>query len=192
MEKKDHIFDRAKDEWYVEPIWVTLGLLEHVTFFGGVWDPACGGGNILSACDLMDIESIGTDIVDRGKATRLIDFLSYDGPPLAPNIIMNPPFGKSETAELFIRKALSVAKEKVATFVDQRFLGSSRRAGGLFKEHRPLKVFQITPRPSCPPGDWLEAGGKPGGGTADYVWIVWDSVYPEDATMFDWMRCDRA
>ncbi len=31
---------------------------------------------------------------------------------------------------------------------------------------------------SCAPGEFIAAGGNVGGGTADYVWLVWDKTLP--------------
>jgi hypothetical protein len=44
-----HVFDRADGEWYVEPRWVSDALFRVEDFSGGIWDPACGQGNILEA-----------------------------------------------------------------------------------------------------------------------------------------------
>lgn len=77
---------------------------------------------------------------------------------------------------------------KFCVFVDRRFLTGKRRAAGLYAEHPPTRVWEITPRPSCPPGEYLEAGNKAGGGTADYCWIVWDITAPSGQTALGWLR----
>jgi hypothetical protein len=106
-----------------------------------------------------------------------IDFLKdFDEKP--ENIIFNPPFFKAKGAEACIRKALACARVKVAAFVDVKFLSGNGRAEGLYAEFPPSRIWHITPRPSCPPGEYLAAGNKAGGGTPDYCWIVWSLLEP--------------
>ncbi len=42
----------------------------------------------------------------------------------------------------------------------------------LFSEYPPTRVWIITPRVSRPPGDWIKAGNKAGGGAEDWMWMV--------------------
>jgi len=182
-------------DWYVEPVWATSGLLTVERFVGEVWDPSCGGGNIVEACLSAGLVAHGSDI--KRRTTRAwfrgeIDFLAYSGPTLAPNIFMNPPFYRAKGAEAFIRKALVLANRKVAAFVDIKFLASEGRAAGIYAELPPTRVWSISPRPSCPPGEYLLAGKKAEGGTADWVWLVWDLTAPRSATEFGWLRCAAA
>jgi len=39
------------------------------------------------------------------------------------------------------------------------------------------RVYLLTPRPSMPPGQVIEAGEKPEGGKQDFVWLVWRRGY---------------
>ena len=60
-----HVWARAEREWYVEPERCTDQLLSVERFSGWIWDPACGGGNILAACLRNNIRAIGSDLVRR-------------------------------------------------------------------------------------------------------------------------------
>jgi hypothetical protein len=194
---KAHIFDRADDEWYCEPICVSTALFAAEKFDGGIWDPACGGGNILFASIEAGMHAIGTDIVDRGirgmgRTDRCVNF--FERKKLsAPNIVTNPPFGRAVLAEKFIRHAISLKPGKLAVFVDSRFMFGKARAAGLFAEFPPTRIWLITPRPSCPPGEYLAAGNKAGGGTADYCWVVWEGPSlggrSDWGTRAGWLRC---
>ena len=202
--KKKRIFARAADDWYVEPERVSFQLLSHERFAGKTWDPACGQGNILSALLHAGIDAVGSDIVDRRpawlrigeRATRfqLGDFLDPDArwEWTPDNIVMNPPYGRARTAEAFIRRALALVPGKVAAFVEMRFLGSEKRASGLFADLPPSRLYFVLPRPSCPPGEYIAAGGKVGGGEADYVWLVWDNASPPAGTQAHWLTSDYA
>ncbi len=180
------------------PKYAPAALLRCERFIGHVWDPACGGGNILRAASAngYQFQVVGTDIKQRGERAFWFrgehDFLNWTGQPLAQNIITNPPFARGVLAEAFIRKALDISVGKVAVFVDQRFLGGAGRAAGLWTDNPPDRIWMITPRPSCPPGAYLEAGNKAGGGTADYVWLVWDMTTPFRGTSWDWLSTTAA
>lgn len=201
--KNTHSFDRDEDEWYVEPRSVTTQLLAVESFPGTIYDPACGRGNVVEAINEAAgyQKALGTDLINRFHEglpnwhRGTLDFLagSVADLPGADSIVMNPPFGKAKLAEAFIRRALKVARYKVAVFVDVRFLGGAKRASGLFAERCPSRVWYITPRPSCPPGHYILDGGKVGGGTADYCWLVYDLTAPRPSTyQGGWLRPARA
>jgi len=192
--KQAHVWQRDSLDWYVEPESVTRDLLSVESFVGTVWDPACGGGNIVRAVLASGGEAFGTDIVQRPGEfpfAGCFDFLKQ-GSGFVSNIVMNPPFFRAKGAEAFIRHALAITKGKVAAFVDIRFLAGFERATGLFAEHPPARVWIVTPRVSCPPGDYLAAGGKAGNGSSDWCWLVWDRTLPPSATQIGWLRLREA
>jgi hypothetical protein len=198
-DKAAKIWERDPLDWYVEDSHVTKQLLGAERFTGPIADPCCGanlevGGNIVRACIEAGYDAHGFDVEDRFGDTAFPswwrgtqDFLKVADLPSFTNIIMNPPYFGGVGAEAFIRKALAVATGKVAAFVDVRFIGSSRRAVGLWREHRPSRIHYITPRPSCPPGAMLLKQGRRGGGTADYCWVVWDENRPARFTEMNWL-----
>jgi|SRR6185312_4665094 len=184
------VWKRDELDWYVEPPRATKALLSVETFLGPVRDPCCGQGNIVSELLASGYAATGSDVVDRtGRASWFageIDFLTCGG--RLENICMNPPFFRAKGAEAFIRKALCIAKGKVAAFVDIRFLAGSDRAQGLFSEHPPHRIWVVTPRVSCPPGTYLAAGNKAGNGSSDWCWLVWDRTAPRPyASAFHWL-----
>ena len=107
----------------------------------------------------------------------------------ARSIVSNPPFYRGEGTEDFIRKAVSIpGLAKLAVFADAKFLGGAGRAAGLWAQHPPARVWWLTPRPSCPPGAHLLAGGRAEGGTAEWCWLVWDLTAPAGETRLGWLR----
>lgn len=210
--KGAHVWERDDLDWYVEPVVATAALLQVERFVGPVWDPCCGGGNIPTALDAAGCHVVGTDLVRRFPSeytpawwNGTFDFrearASGDGqPPNLPfheshstNIVMNPPFFRAKGAEEFIRKALVVARGKVAAFVDIRFIAGGERAAGLFAEHPPHRIWIITPRVSCPPGSYLAAGNKAGNGSSDWCWLIWNLTDPPpDRPQLGWIRRSRA
>lgn len=193
--KQAHVWARDSLDWYVEPQSVTHGLLQVESFPGGVWDPACGQGNIVKAMVARGIDAYGSDVAIRGDGDFPFigcrDFLVDQISPVA-NIATNPPFFRAKGAEAFIRRALTLANGKVAAFVDIRFLAGHERATGLFAEHPPARVWLITPRVSCPPGAYLLAGGKAGNGSSDWCWIIWDRTAPRSDTRIGWLDLRQA
>ncbi len=196
--KQAHIWERGEHDWYCEPPRASDALFRVEKFDGCIWDPAAGKGNIVLSAICAGYEAVGSDIVDRNPVDPPwfigeIDFLkNYRRSSLiadnAPNIVTNPPFYRAKGAEAFIRKALSLATGKVCAFVDIRFVAGDGRATGLFKEHPPTRIWVIHPRVSCPPGEYLEAGGKAGNGSSDWCWITWDLQDPIDHTELKWLN----
>lgn len=179
--KQAHVWERGEHDWYCEPPRASQALFRVEEFDGAIWDPSCGKGAIIYSALEAGYDVIGTDLVNRFvvEPSWFVgeqDFTKYgiDDEPLAPNIVMNPPFYRAEGAEMFIRRALSFGTGKVAAFVDIRFLTGKDRAEGLFGYFPPSRIYVLYPRVSCPPGEYLEAGNAPGGGTADWCWLVWD------------------
>jgi hypothetical protein len=189
------VWDRDPLDWYVEESRASAALFEVERFVGPIWDPACGQGNICEEAKRRDYIVTGSDIVKRveGKVwwsrDGERDFLKSDLPALAPNIVTNPPFFGAKGAEAFIRKALQLARGKVAVFVDIRFIAGGERANGLFAEHPPHRIWIVTPRVSCPPGEYLAAGNKAGNGSSDWCWMVFDLTAPAPAfPQLGWLR----
>jgi len=190
--KNARIFARDALDWYVEPKKTTSALLRVEKFIGWTHDPACGQGNIVQACLDAGLNATGSDVACRvgGAPTWFLgetDFLTDGNVPCPTNFICNPPFFKGRGTEAFIRRAYDLADAKIAMFTDIKFLTGKARASGLFRDLRPSRVWVITPRVSCPPGEVLKAGGSATGGTADWVWIIWDKTSPTTDTKVGWL-----
>lgn len=175
-------WERDPFDWYVEPRRCTVQLAGAETFSGDVHDPCCGQGHIVeSLARIVPGVVTGSDIVQRVAEPwhlGVSDFLDPAGGGLfgAANCVMNSPFYRAKGAEDCIRRALALAPGKVCAFVDARFLQGSGRAKGLFASDPPNRTWVVTPRPSCPPGQYLLDGGTAGNGTSDFLWLVWDEA----------------
>jgi hypothetical protein len=95
---------------------------------------------------------------------------------------MNPPFG---LAEDFVREAIEIVPRggKVAVILPLVWVsGFSTKRDWL--PNSPLcTLYPISPRPSMPPGRVIEAGEKPGNGTKDFAWLVWQNGYCGEASV---------
>lgn len=194
--KQAHTWERDPLDWYVEPTAVTTALARVERLGGRIWDPCCGGGNIVTALREAGHSAYGTDVVRRVDDARWFlgerDFLT--GAPKLPLwncLVMNPPFFGSKGAEAFIRRAHELRHSTawlIAAFVDVRFLAGAARAAGLYADLPPSRVWLVTPRVSCPPGPYLAAGNKAGNGSSDWCWLVWDLRQPRGATELNWLK----
>lgn len=171
--RESHLWKRDPLDWYVEPEWCSERLFEMEKFKGPIWDPAAGTGRIVQAAKTARYEAYATDIEPRGYAhVSRYDFFDVpDEQRWKPgNIISNPPFS---LAEKFAQIALRVAQRKVALLLPANWVQGDKRSRWL--ETTPLRrVLFLTPRPSMPPGAVVVSGGKPGNGTTDYAWFIWD------------------
>lgn len=167
-QRKSHIWDRDPLDWYVEPRWVSQRLFDREGFEGPIVDPCAGSGNIYKSAIRAGHKATAFDIKSRFPECKERDFftdrVSYS------NIVTNPPFhGSQEFVDLAIKRTL----RKCALILPTVWLNGDARSRWL--EKTPLaRVLLITPRPSMPPGHVIEAGEKPGNGTKDYAWFIWD------------------
>lgn len=173
--------ERSPEEWYVDPPFCTELLLDAVPFRGSIWDPCAGQGTIVEVCLERGLKAFGTDINPKFATVREMDFLS-DHRGEADNIIFNPPYNQAED---FIRRAIALARRRVAVLLQQQFPYSQGRHR-LFTEHKPAQMLFLSSRPSMPPGRLMRQGMKQKGGKTDYLWIVWDREHT-GATTCDWL-----
>lgn len=198
--KAAHTWEREPDNWYVEPEWVTEELCRAESFTGRTVDPCAGMGNTIKGAAAAGVTIEGHDLRDRGYPGIWggRDFLRGKYLPGAwpvDNIISNSPYGRNPGAcgderprleEEFIRLALQRARSKVAVFLLSSWMNGAKR--GEWLETLPLyRVHLVGPRPSCPPGQIIEAGEKPGGGKGDYAWFVFLNGY-HGAPSIKWIR----
>lgn len=184
--RKAHIFEKAQAGWYIEPAWVSRRLFEVEKFHHIIFDPACGWGTILNEAEAAGHQVIGADIVNRkrhrlGERFEKEDFLTCDDP-IGCSVVCNPPF---DHVREFCERALARGADKVAMICLIRRLNAAH-----WLQKLPLRrVWLLTPRPSMPPGSWLAAGNKAGGGTQDFVWLVFERGYTGEPAI-GWLHRD--
>jgi len=161
---------RSENDWYQEPIWATEALLKAEPFDGLIYDPCCGGGNIVTACRAAGHVGHGSDLVDRANGRfSVFDFLARP-PGFAnfDNILMNPPFS---LAEKFIEQALTCATRKVGVLQRLAFLEGKAR-GKLFSDAWPFaRLWVHSRRLSMPPGG---QNIRAVGGAVAYAWFIFE------------------
>jgi hypothetical protein len=186
--RESHLWERDPNDWYVEPEWCSERLFAMAREWGwglfSVWDPAAGCGRIVRSALAANIVAQGTDIDPKDPAVQRYDFFKYDRSVVL-TIVSNPPFSR---AEEFARHALACSDNRVVLLLPANWVQGDKRSRWL--ETTPLRrVLFLTPRPSMPPGSVVVSGGKPGNGTTDYAWFIWEHGYGEKAEIGWCRRC---
>jgi hypothetical protein len=194
-------FPRDPNGWYVETRASVAQLADAIDFstLGQpdlIFDPACGGCNVLDVMFERGHPVVGSDIIDRPKWTpgrydprrfyRSNFLRASKWPNLAGrrlSIMCNPPYNEPQPmiAEDFMHKALrDVPFRRAAFLVPIGFLAGQGRYERLYSRHRPSHVAICCERPSMPPGEALARLGEDarGGGMEDYCWIVFTEGGP--------------
>lgn len=162
--------NRETHDFY--PTWpaATKALVQAETFFGPIWEPACGDGAMSRVLKAAGYDVISTDLVDRGYGEGGRDFL-MEWSPLAPNIVTNPPF---RWAIEFTDRALHLTTGKVALFLRLAFLEGVER-GRWFKGTPLASVWVMSRRVPIQRGRMAEDGD--GHGVMAFAWFVWDHAH---------------
>jgi hypothetical protein len=185
--RQSHVWAKEKRGHYVEPAWVSERLFATEKFSGLIYDPAVGWGRITTAAKAAGYVVHGTDIIDRKKhglvSFERADFLDGRRTILQKfSVVMNPPF---DHVEVFAWNAFKMGAEKIAMIMLVRRLNAAHWLSDLPLE----KILLLTPRPSMPPGSWIAAGNKPGGGTQDFCWVIISRGYQGDPKL-GWLHRD--
>lgn len=178
-------WDRAPYDWYREGPRPVQQLMHGVDFGDDlIWDPCCGGGNILDVAARYGHETHGSDIIDRKprhRFTRGNILTQISAMPSRPgretSVICNPPYSyEPEIAERIITRILETFPVRRAAFiVPIAFVASQDRWGGRrLLRWRPSHLCIYRERHTMPPGHLIETMANPyDGGMADYCAVVW-------------------
>ena len=179
-----HKFKAQRHSHYVDPSWVSERLFDVEEFSWPIWDPSCGWGRIGDAASARGGGCVSTDLIRRGYGTGGVDFLKTTKMRGGTrSIVCNPPF---DLMREFAEHAISLGAEKVAMIALVRRLPAAR-----WLNDTPLaRVWLLTPRPSMPTGRHIRDGGKVGGGTQDFVWLVWNRGY-QGSPVLKWLHRDN-
>jgi hypothetical protein len=174
--RHSHIFEREHYDHYVEPLWCSRRLFE-TQATGTIADPACGWGRILRSARSESYQVIGVDLIDRERRPGFIPFSAPNScgadshcaqpacfqilPPLFGSHSPSPPWRSMRRRwRLLVPPGLLLAAH--------------------WLKHCPLKLvlaLLLIPRPSIPSGEHISNGGKVGGGTADFCWLIFQHGY---------------
>jgi hypothetical protein len=174
--RNSHIFERARNDLYIEPSWCSERLFAIEQFPGVIWDPCRGTGTIITSARATGLEACGTDISEG------CDFLLIKpvcDPPVF-SIVTNPPYAN---AQEIVEHALALGALKVAFLFPTARVHAANWLEQLPVAHQHF----LQPRPSVPP---IHAKKK-GGGRVDFSWVVLDRRHRGPPT-WGWLHRDRA
>jgi hypothetical protein len=187
--KNAHVWERAANDWYVEPSWVWERFYARERFEGVIRDPSAGMGNGVVAARAAGYTVEARDLIARFPIIeREEDFLQSTDE--VDNICTNPPFGLCNVAPYpYLTQALKLARRKVALVMQASWTFGEDRSIDL--EKLPLyRIYHITPKPPMPPGEMILAGHKPNSGQVDYVIAVFLKGYEGEPT-HRWLRKNK-
>lgn len=173
---------QSHDYYATEPKAVKL-LLQLEKFEGDIWECACGEGHLSEEMKRLGYNVFSSDIVNRGYADEIIDFLGIENnTPTNYNIITNPPY---KYANQFILKSLSLMQEnkKLALFLPIRYLEGKERKN-IFKNHPPKIIYVSSSRLKCAMNGKFE---EMKGSAVSYAWFIWEKGY-KGKTQLEWFN----
>ena len=167
MSQRQSGYARQPRDEYNTPAWVTAALGPHVPELGGIWEPAAGGGKMLSVLEMWGSYVLGSDI-DTGTDflfSPLPEGTKWDA------IITNPPY---ELATEFCEHALRLMEPVgglVAMLLRTDFDHAKGRAY-LFRDCPAFAKKVVLMKRIC----WfVEADGKPKASPSfNHAWYIWD------------------
>lgn len=173
---KSKLSERQIDDFYATPEQTTRKLLDKIELKGSILECACGQGHISKVLKEYYPENkiISTDIVDRGYADEIKDFLKdeFDN---VDTVITNPPF---KYAKEFVEKGLEVANDKVIMLLKIQFLESKSRKE--FLENSPLKYIYVFSERQSTMKDGMPLNpltGKKWSSAFLLAWFIWEKGY---------------
>ena len=180
-------YQRAGQDFYATPAWVTEALLRHVRFRGPVWEPCCGDGAMSSVLAGQGYDVVSTDLVDRGFGEAGVDFLTtYTVPSGCRSIVTNPPYGdsgshaaqsRSPTAMLeFLRHAMMLTRSvqgQLALLVRLQWV-AGRRVADVMSAGPFAATIVLTRRIR-----WFDMGEFTKNAQHHHAWVVFDHAHPD-------------
>jgi len=161
--------DSGGPDFYPTPRWATQALVDHESFEGTVWEPACGDGAMSDVLKESGLSVMSSDLYDRGYHNCLaidgVDFLKSNS--VYDNIITNPPYS---LANDFVIHALNQSRKKVAFLLRLSFLEGATRQKNIFQRTPPTRIWIFSERVTFYP----KGEERSSGGTTAYAWFVWD------------------
>ena len=110
------------------------------------------------------------------------DFLNPGNIKRVTNVVCNPPF---DYMEAFVRRALQITTHKVVSFCPLPQMPAAHWIQAL-----PLRrVYLLSPRPSVPTAEYLDAGLKPQGGRPEYCWLIFEHGWKREPEL-TWLHRD--
>lgn len=175
--------EREKHDFYAtDPAALDLFLdtieKDNLSLSKGIWEPACGDGELSKRLIERGYDVVSTDLIDRGYGHGILDFTknthSFEG-----DILTNPPY---KHAQEFVEKALDSVRPqgKVIMFLRLQFLEGVGR-GALYDKYPPKYVYVHRKRVQT----WKnnDPKYKSRSSAVCYAWFWWEKGFKGDPTL---------
>jgi hypothetical protein len=166
---------REENDFYPTPPEPTRALIRaerlRLNSFKSVWEPACGDGAMAREIRAYGIETVCSDLIDRGAGAEIRSFYDFDTAP-SQAIVTNPPFQECNSGA-WIKHAIGcLGVDYMALLLPLSWLGAETRAA-LWAQYTPARVYLMRWRI-----DFTGAGASP----MLNAWFVWDASAPKGET----------
>jgi len=177
MSQRESGYERKERDLYETPEWVTLALKPHLNGITTVWEPAAGGGKMVTALTKMGFEVEASDIAD-GVDFLKCDKTGYDA------VITNPPYA---LAQEFIEHALDLShgtemrrRANLVAMLLRTDYDHAKTRAHLFANCKTFaKKIVLTKRIV-----WFEAAeGKNAAPSFNHAWYIWDWQHEGDPVL---------
>lgn len=172
--------EREANEFYPTPLEPIRAIIHaeigELRRFGAIWGPACGTGIIGSELRAVGLQTVDSDLIDRGCNAEIKSFYDFQKAP-AKAIVENPPFaecGWGNGKARWLKHALDVLDvEYMALLMNWGWPG----AGGLgpfYAIHPPARVYLMRWKI-----DFTGQGAPP----MLNGWFVWDKKHKGETVL---------
>jgi hypothetical protein len=181
---KAEALEREPDEFYPTPVEPIRAFI-HAEFwrlrrFQKIWGPACGTGVIGKELRSMGIDTVDSDLIDRGCGAEIRNFYDFEEAP-ANAIVENPPFdecgwghGYKGAQARWMKHALDVLDiEYMALLLNWTWPGAGGLAG-FWHRTPPARVYLMRWKI-----DFTGQGAPP----MLNAWFVWDRAWQGETVL---------
>ncbi len=172
--------EREQNDFYPTPPEPTRAFLhaeiERLRQFDLIWEPACGDGAMVREMYALGLNTVASDMIDRGCGAAIRSFYDF-GVSQSPAIITNPPFsecGWGNGKARWLKHALDTLDvEYMALLMNWGWPG----AGGLkhfYAKHPPARVYLMRWKI-----DFTGQGAPP----MLNAWFVWDKKHQGETVL---------
>lgn len=170
-------FSRVSADLYQTPFWVVGALAEHINLNGlSIWEPACGGGQMVRALEQFGAQVFASDLHEHGFEDQdmAVDFTAGDMPRFVyfQHIVTNPPYGpQGRTANAFIERGLErLPPGGVLALLLPVDFDSAKTRAKYFGDCPDFSAKIILRRRIA----WFEPEPGQAGPSANHAWFVWE------------------
>lgn len=163
---------RAHDDYPTPPI-MTQALIDREHLPGRIWEPACGGGEMVKVFRKAGFHVVSSDIQSG------TDFLQQEEL-RGETIVTNPPY---KLASEFVLHAIDLLPQIVAMLLRINFLEGAGRWERIYSKRPPTRIWVFTRRMGL-------ADGR--AGSFAHCWFVWDLRGRAGVPRLDWIPLEKS